>query len=69
MKTIGCFILFISSLLVKAQDPSFYIFLCFGQSNMEGQGTIEGQGSTPGAKESHRSGAIDYGDVTAGRVG
>jgi hypothetical protein len=25
-----------------AADPNFYIFLCFGQSNMEGQGTIEG---------------------------
>lgn len=26
-----------------AQDPNFYIFLCFGQSNMEGQGAIEDQ--------------------------
>jgi hypothetical protein len=26
-----------------AQDPDFYIYLCFGQSNMEGQGTIENQ--------------------------
>jgi hypothetical protein len=26
-----------------AQNPNFYIFLCFGQSNMEGQGTIEAQ--------------------------
>ena len=26
-----------------APDPNFYIFLCFGQSNMEGQGTIESQ--------------------------
>lgn len=26
-----------------SQDPNFYIFLCFGQSNMEGQGTIETQ--------------------------
>jgi len=24
-------------------DPNFYIYLCFGQSNMEGQGTIEAQ--------------------------
>jgi hypothetical protein len=28
------------------QDPNFYIFLCFGQSNMEGQGTIEAQDRT-----------------------
>jgi hypothetical protein len=26
-----------------AQKSNFYIFLCFGQSNMEGQGTIEAQ--------------------------
>jgi len=26
-----------------AQDPNFHIYLCFGQSNMEGQGTIESQ--------------------------
>jgi len=29
-----------------AQDPNFYIYLCFGQSNMEGQGTIEQQDRT-----------------------
>lgn len=28
---------------VFSQDPNFYIYLCFGQSNMEGQGTIEDQ--------------------------
>ncbi len=27
----------------SSRDPNFYIFLCFGQSNMEGQGTIEAQ--------------------------
>lgn len=31
------------SLKVNAQNPNFYIFLCFGQSNMEGQGIIEPQ--------------------------
>ncbi|HEY3369912.1 MAG TPA: sialate O-acetylesterase [Prolixibacteraceae bacterium] len=29
-----------------AQDPNFYIYLCFGQSNMEGQGTIQAQDKT-----------------------
>jgi hypothetical protein len=29
-----------------AQDPNFYIFLCFGQSNMEGAGKIEEQDKT-----------------------
>lgn len=31
---------------VFSQDPNFYIYLCFGQSNMEGQGTIEIQDKT-----------------------
>lgn len=31
---------------VVTQDPNFYIFLCFGQSNMEGQGVIEAQDIT-----------------------
>ncbi|MBN1408893.1 MAG: T9SS type A sorting domain-containing protein [Calditrichaceae bacterium] len=31
---------------VSAQDSDFYIFLCFGQSNMEGQGTIETRDKT-----------------------
>lgn len=31
---------------VFSQDPNFYIYLCFGQSNMEGQGKIEEQDKT-----------------------
>lgn len=31
------------SLTLGAQNPNFYIYLCFGQSNMEGQGKIEPQ--------------------------
>ena len=39
-------LLFVTGLLLmginlQAQNPNFHIFLCFGQSNMEGQGTIE----------------------------
>lgn len=29
-----------------AQNPNFYIYLCFGQSNMEGQATIEAKDKT-----------------------
>ena len=36
----------IFSIPVFAQDPNLYIYLCFGQSNMEGQGTIEQQDRT-----------------------
>ena len=32
-----------TGLNVFSQDPNFYIFLCFGQSNMEGAGKIEAQ--------------------------
>ncbi len=28
---------------IYAQDPNFYVFLCFGQSNMEGNASIEDQ--------------------------
>lgn len=33
----------VSQIEPVAQDPNFYIFLCFGQSNMEGQGEIQTQ--------------------------
>src|SRR5215210_4002862 len=31
---------------VFPQDPNFYIFLCFGQSNMEGNARFEAQDTT-----------------------
>jgi len=46
-KVLTCIVCcFLSLSLVKAQDPNFHIYLCFGQSNMEGQGTIENQDMT-----------------------
>ncbi|WP_027473875.1 sialate O-acetylesterase [Saccharicrinis fermentans] len=33
-----------------SQDPHFYIYLCFGQSNMEGQGRIEEQDSVANSR-------------------
>ena len=38
--------LLFSSFHLQAQDPNFHIYLCFGQSNMEGQGAIEAQDRT-----------------------
>ena len=38
--------LIIQSTSIFSQDPDFYIFLCFGQSNMEGMGKIEEQDKT-----------------------
>ena len=38
--------LLLSSAIAFAQDPNFYIFLCFGQSNMEGFPGVEEQDKT-----------------------
>lgn len=38
--------LLILTMDIYAQDPNFYIYLCFGQSNMEGVGPIEEQDLT-----------------------
>jgi hypothetical protein len=35
--------LLLLNMTLSAQNPNFYIYICFGQSNMEGQGTIEQQ--------------------------
>lgn len=39
-------VLLLLSINLSSQNSNFYIFLCFGQSNMEGQGTIEAQDTT-----------------------
>ena len=36
-------IVFLSAVAMQAQDPDFHIYLCFGQSNMEGNAKIEQQ--------------------------
>ncbi len=36
----------LSTMKLYSQDSNFYIFICFGQSNMEGQGEIELQDKT-----------------------
>jgi len=35
--------LLLLNMIACGQNPNFYIYICFGQSNMEGQGTIEPQ--------------------------
>jgi hypothetical protein len=35
--------LLISNMSAFSQDKNFYVFLCFGQSNMEGNARIEAQ--------------------------
>lgn len=50
MKTRLFLIIIVTALLsnarVDAQDPDFYVFLCFGQSNMEGAARVEPQDTT-----------------------
>ncbi|NJB82273.1 sialate O-acetylesterase [Wenyingzhuangia aestuarii] len=36
-------IFFLSFITLFAQDPNFHIYICFGQSNMEGSATIQAQ--------------------------
>ena len=43
MKRLLTLLLILASITAKAQDPNFYIFLCFGQSNMEGAARPEAQ--------------------------
>jgi len=38
--------MFLMNINTFAQDPNFYIFLCFGQSNMEGNAKIQPQDTT-----------------------
>ena len=43
-RIMSCVVLFVMSVATRAAvDPNFYIFLCFGQSNMEGNAKIEPQ--------------------------
>ena len=44
-----------SALTVKAQDENFYIYLCFGQSNMEGNARYEQQDMEGVRSEEHTS--------------
>jgi para-nitrobenzyl esterase len=37
---------FLTNARTTAQDPDFHIYLCFGQSNMEGAARIEPQDTT-----------------------
>lgn len=45
---------------VGAQDPNFYVFLCFGQSNMEGFPGLESQDLTPVDKRFQMLAAVDF---------
>jgi hypothetical protein len=46
-----------------AQDPNFYIFLCFGQSNMEGFPGIEQQDKTGVDKRFQVLAAVDFNEL------
>ena len=51
MKKLLSFIFCMCALCAHAQDPNFYIFLCFGQSNMEGNARPEAADlASPGSR-------------------
>ena len=50
----------------SAPDPNFHIYLCFGQSHMEGQGTIETQDKTVSSRFVMMS-AVDCGSRAMGK--
>src|SRR3954470_23384471 len=43
---LGALLLLLDARAWAAPDPNFYVFLCFGQSNMEGAGRIEEEDKT-----------------------
>lgn len=45
---------------VEARDPNFYVFLCFGQSNMEGFPGIEAQDKGPVDERFRVLAAVDF---------
>jgi hypothetical protein len=47
----------------QAQDPNFYIFLCFGQSNMEGFPGLEDQDKTGVDERFQLLAAVDFPDM------
>ena len=62
----GMFLCLISLLLstnVFSQDPNFHIYLCFGQSNMEGNAKIEAQDTTAIDKRFQMLAAVDFADM------
>jgi hypothetical protein len=67
MKTkLGLFLLAASLSLntnALSQDPNFYIFLCFGQSNMEGFPGIEEQDKTGVDKRFQVLAAVDFNEL------
>jgi hypothetical protein len=52
--------LLLSSRVMQAQDPNRYIFLCFGQSNMEGFPGIEAQDKGPVDERFEMFAAVDF---------
>jgi hypothetical protein len=56
-------VLFFAATTGRAQDPNFYIFLCFGQSNMEGAAKIEEQDKTGVDERFQLLAAVDFPDM------
>lgn len=61
MKRIATFVLTaLFTLAGHAQDPNFHIYLCFGQSNMQGKGKIEAKDTTDVPERFKMMAAVDF---------
>ena len=60
---IGIVLLSVTASALAAPDPNFYIFLCFGQSNMEGFPGIEEQDKTGVDERFQVLAAVDFPDL------
>ncbi|MCR4825051.1 MAG: sialate O-acetylesterase, partial [Bacteroidales bacterium] len=55
--------LLLAALSLQAQDPDFHIYLCFGQSNMEGNARIQPQDLEGVSERFQMMAAVDFPDM------
>ena len=62
-KVLIAFGLLLAALTARAQDPNFHIYLCFGQSNMEGNARIQPQDLEGISDRFRMMAAVDFPDM------
>lgn len=55
-----CLLLTLAAACARAQDPNLWVFLCFGQSNMEGSADIEADDQGPVDERFQMLAAVDF---------
>lgn len=59
-KLLLTFLTFLGIASAKAQDPNFHIYLCLGQSNMQGKGKIEAKDTTDVPERFKMMATVDF---------